>query len=462
MALDPTIFRENDIRGLVDPSLSPAAVYAIGRAYATLLTEAGAKAVAIGGDVRLSTPEIKANLIGAVRDGGIHVVDIGIVTTPVDYFAAFHMEIDGAAMVTASHNPKEYNGFKLGIGKSTISGDEIRRLYDLASTGQWSTGQGGLREHDLIAEYKDRLRKEFSFGKDGRRRPKVVYDPANGAGAIFGAELLEELGAEVIRLYCNVDGNFPNHHPDPTIPKNLVDLQKAVLEHGADVGIGIDGDGDRLGVIDDTGRWIPGDIFTLIMARPILAEHPGSPIIFEVKSSEALIDGITQAGGVPVMWKVGHSLLKQKMKETKAPLAGEVSGHMFFADRWYGFDDAMYATLRLLELLDNSGKKLSELASDIPFYPSTPEIRAQCQNDAEKFRIAKVAADWFRRHHETIDIDGVRIVFADGWGLIRASNTQPDLVLRFEARTQARVEEIRDYVFAKLREFGDVKFGEGH
>src|ERR1035437_3486088 len=459
MALDSTIFRENDIRGLVDPCLSPAAVYAIGRAYATLLTEAGAKAGAIGGDVRLSTPEIKANLIRAVRDGGIHVVDIGIVTTPVAYFAAFFLPVDGAAMVTASHNPKEYNGFKLGIGKTTIRGDEIRRLYDLASTGEWSVGPGGLRSHDLIADYKARLKEEFAFGKSGKRL-KVVYDAANAAGAIFGPELLEELGVDVVRLFCEVDGTFPNHHPDPTVPKNLVDLQKAVLEHGADVGIGIDGDGDRLGVIDDSGRWIPGDILTLLMARPILAEHPGSPIIFEVKSSEALVDGIRQAGGEPIMWKVGHSLLKQKMKETRAPLAGEVSGHMFFADRWFGFDDAMYATLRLIELLEKSGKRLTELASDIPFYPSTPEIRAECVNDADKFRIARAAAEWFKRHHQTIDTDGVRIVFPDGWGLIRASNTQPDLVLRFEARTQARVEEIRDYVFGKLKEFGEVKIGD--
>lgn len=458
MALDSTIFRENDIRGLVDPSLSPAAVYAIGRAYATLLTEAGAKAVAIGGDVRLSTPAIKANLIRAVRDGGIHVVDIGIVTTPVSYFAPFFLPIDGAAMVTASHNPKEYNGFKLGIGKTTIRGDEIRRLYDLASTGEWSIGHGGLRTHDLIADYKARMKSEFAFGRTGRRL-KVVYDAANAAGALFGPELLEELGVDVVRLFCDVDGSFPNHHPDPTIPKNLVDLQKAVVEHGADIGVGIDGDGDRLGVIDDSGRWIPGDILTLLMARSILAERPGSPIIFEVKSSEALVDGIRQAGGEPVMWKVGHSLLKQKMKETRAPLAGEVSGHMFFADRWFGFDDAMYATLRLIELLEKSGKKLTELASDIPFYPSTPEIRAECVNDADKFRIARAAAEWFKRHHETIDTDGVRIVFPDGWGLIRASNTQPDLVLRFEARTQARVEEIRDYVFGKLKEFGEVRIG---
>ncbi|MCB9496245.1 MAG: phosphomannomutase/phosphoglucomutase [Fibrobacteria bacterium] len=459
MALDSTIFRENDIRGLVDPSLSPAAVYAIGRAYATLLTEAGAKAIAVGGDVRLHTPEIKTNLIRAVRDGGIHVVDIGTVTTPVAYYAAFEMPVDGAAMITASHNPKEYNGFKLGIGKTTIRGDEIRRLFDLASTGEWSTGQGGYREHDLISEYRTKLKGLFSFGKNGRK-PKVVYDPANAAGAIFGADLLEELGCEVIRLYCDVDGNFPNHHPDPTVPKYLVDLQKAVVEHGADLGIGIDGDGDRLGVIDDTGRWIPGDLVTLLMARPILAEQPGAPIIFEVKSSKALVDGIKAAGGEPVMWKVGHSLLKSKMKETSAPLAGEVSGHMFFADRWYGFDDAMYATCRVIELLDRTGQKLSQLASDIPFYPSTPEIRAECGTDAEKFRIARTAVDWFRRNHETIDIDGVRIVFPDGWGLIRASNTQPDLVLRFEASTHERVQEIKEYVFSKLREFGEVKISE--
>ena len=460
MSLDSTIFRENDIRGVVESSLGAESVYAIGRAYATLLTEAGAKVVAVGGDVRLSTPEIKSTLIRAIRDGGINVVDIGIVTTPVSYYAAFELDVDGAAMITASHNPKEYNGFKLGIGKSTISGSDIRRVYEIASSGRWSEGTGGYRQHDLISEYKAKLRSCFAFGKSGRK-PKVVYDPANAAGALFGADLLEELGCEVVRLYCEVDGSFPNHHPDPTIPKYLVDLQKAVVEHKADLGIGIDGDGDRLGVIDDTGRWIPGDLVTLLMARPILAEQPGAPIIFEVKSSKALVDGIKAAGGEPIMWKVGHSLLKQKIKETHAPLAGEVSGHMFFADRWYGFDDAMYATCRVIEQIDRTGKKLSELAADIPFYPSTPEIRAECGTDEEKWRIAKAAVDWFRRNHETIDIDGVRIVFPDGWGLIRASNTQPDLVLRFEAATAERVEEIRSYVLGKLKDFGNVRIG-GH
>jgi len=461
MKLESTIFRENDIRGLVETQLGDDAVYAIGRAYATLMVEAGGRACAVGMDVRTSGPRIKATFIRGVRDGGVHVTDIGAVTTPVAYYAAFNLPVDGAAMITASHNPKEYNGFKLGIGHGTISGEEIRRCYEIASSGEWSSGEGGYREYDLVSEYREWFRKHFAFGKNGRKL-KVVVDPANAAGALFGREQLEELGCEVVPLFCDVDGNFPNHHPDPTVESNLVALKAKVLETGADLGIGFDGDADRIGVVDDLGRMVMGDILTLVLAREILKEKPGAPIVFEVKSSLALVEGLTKAGGEPVMWKVGHSLIKKKMKELGAPLAGEVSGHMFFADRYFGYDDAMYAACRLIEILDRSGDKLSHLLADVPFYPSTPEIRAECENDAEKFRIAKAAADYYKKNGECIDIDGVRILYHDGWGLVRASNTQPDLVLRFEAKTPERVAEIRDAVLAKLSEFGRIKVGAGH
>jgi phosphomannomutase/phosphoglucomutase len=456
MKLESSIFRENDIRGLVETELGDDAVYAIGRAYATLLTEAGGHACAVGMDVRTSGPRLKATFIRGVRDGGVHVTDLGAVTTPVAYFAAFQLPVDGSVMITASHNPKEYNGFKLGIGQTTIHGEDIRRAYEIAASGEWSSGEGGYRAYDLNADYCAWFKSHFSFGKNGRK-PRVVFDPANAAGALFCHTLLAELGCELIPLYCEVDGNFPNHHPDPTVEKNLAALKAKVLETGADIGIGFDGDGDRIGVVDDLGRMVMGDILTLLLAREILKEKPGAPIVFEVKSSLALVEGLQKAGAQPVMWKVGHSLIKKKMKELGAPLAGEVSGHMFFADRYYGYDDAMYAACRLLEILDRGGHKLSELLADVPFYPSTPEIRAQCESDAEKFRIAKTAAEYFKKNGECLDIDGVRILYPDGWGLVRASNTQPDLVLRFEARTPERVVEIRNAVLSKLSEFGRIK-----
>ncbi len=455
MKIESTMFRENDIRGLEATELTDDVAYAIGRAYATLLTQADGHACAVGMDIRTSGPRLKSAFIRGVRDGGVHVTDIGMVTTPVAYFAAFNLKVDGSVMITASHNPKEYNGFKLGIGKGTISGEDIRRTYEIAASGEWSRGEGGYRAYDLNADYCAWFRKNFAFGKSGRR-PKVVIDAANGSGSIFSVQLMTELGCEVVPLYCEVDGSFPHHHPDPTVEKNLADLKAKVKETGADLGIGYDGDADRIGVVDDTGRTVMGDILTLVLAREILKQQPGAPIVFEVKSSLALVEGLKKAGGDPVMWKVGHSLIKKKMKEIKAPLAGEVSGHMFFADRYFGYDDAMYATCRLLEILDHEGKKMSQLLEDIPFYPSTPEIRAQCESDAEKFRIARAAAEYFRKNGKCIDIDGVRILYPDGWGLVRASNTQPDLVLRFEARTPERVKEIRDSVIAKIREFGKI------
>jgi phosphomannomutase/phosphoglucomutase len=290
----------------------------------------------------------------------------------------------------------------------------------------------------------------------------MVYDPANATGALYGTRLFKRLGVEVVSMYDTVDGTFPSHHPDPTVAENVVDLGKKVVELGYEVGFGLDGDGDRVGVVDENGELIPGDLLTLIYAKDILKDLPGSKIIYEVKSSMALEEEITKAGGVPILWKVGHSLLKKKMSEEQAPLAGELSGHVFFADRWFGYDDALYAACRFLEILDKTGKKPTELLAGVPRYFNTPEIRCGCDNDDEKFRIANEAIAYFKSKYDVIDIDGVRILFGDGWGLMRASNTQPSLVTRFEARTPERLEEIKNEVLTKLQEFGHIQIGMSH
>ncbi len=456
--MNNSIFREYDIRGLHPQDLNPDTVARIGGAFGTMLRERGLRKISVGGDVRLHTPEIKRNFITAVLATGIDVIDIGIVTTPLCYFSAFHLAIDGFAMITASHNPKEYNGLKLGIGKTTIFGPDIVEVKERAAKGVFARGQGSVQTRDITEDYIGYLESKFKLSKP----IKMVLDPANATGALFAKQVYERIGAQVIAINNDVDGRFPNHHPDPTIWENVKELSEKVKAVGARVGIGLDGDSDRIGVIDEKGALIPGDLLTLIFARDILKSLPGSKIIYEVKSSMALEVEITKAGGVPVMWKVGHSLLKKKMAEDNAPLAGEVSGHVFFADRYFGYDDAIYAGCRILEILDKSGKAPSELLADVPKYFNTPEIRCVCANDEEKFRIAQKAIDFYSQTAKVIAIDGVRILFPDGWALVRASNTQPDLVTRFEGATAARCEEIKNEVLAQLNKFGDIHVGGGH
>jgi phosphomannomutase/phosphoglucomutase len=456
--MNTTIFREYDIRGLVPSELNIDTVALIAKAFGTHLHNLDLKRIAVGGDVRTHTRELMDAFIAGVTSTGIDVIDIGTVTSPLCYFSAFHLKIDGFAMITASHNPKEYNGIKLGVGKTTLFGEDITKIRDLAIKGEFATGMGTARKQDITEDYIDFLASKFKLS----RRIKVVFDPANATGALFGRRVLERVGAEVVSIYDSVDGNFPNHHPDPTVADNVVDLGKKVVELGFEVGIGLDGDSDRLGVVDEKGELIPGDLLTLIYAKDILKDLPGSKIIYEVKSSMALEEEITKAGGVPILWKVGHSLLKKKMSEEKAPLAGELSGHVFFADRYFGYDDAIYAALRFLEILDKTGKKPTQLLDGVPRYFNTPEIRCGCDDDHEKFRIATEAAAYFKSKYDVIDIDGVRILFGDGWGLMRASNTQPSLVTRFEARTPERLEEIKNEVLTKLQEFGHIQIGMSH
>lgn len=456
--MTPSIFREYDIRGLVPKELNVDTIALIAKAFGTHLHGLGLKRIAVGGDVRTHTRELMDAFISAINSTGINVIDIGTVTSPLCYFAAYHLPVDGIAMITASHNPKEYNGIKLGVGKTTMFGAEITHIRDLALAGEFVDGTGETVKQDITEDYIDFLASKFKLS----RKIKMVFDPANATGALFGKRVFERIGAEVVSIYDSVDGNFPNHHPDPTVADNVVDLGKKVVELGFEVGIGLDGDSDRVGIMDEKGELIPGDLLTLIYAKDILLDLPGSKIIYEVKSSMALEEEISKAGGVPILWKVGHSLLKKKMSEEKAPLAGELSGHVFFADRYFGYDDAIYAACRFLEIMDKTGKKPTQLLDGVPRYYNTPEIRCGCDNDDEKFRIAKEAAAYFSSKYKVIDIDGVRILFGDGWGLMRASNTQPSLVTRFEARTPERLEEIKNEVLNKLQEFGHIQIGMSH
>jgi phosphomannomutase/phosphoglucomutase len=451
--MNPYIFREYDIRGIVDQDLTDETVALLGKGYAAYLAEKGVKKISIGGDVRLSSARFIDLLCRTVAACGIDVVDIGHVPTPVSYFSLFHLDVGGSIMVTGSHNPAEFNGFKLGLGKTTIYGEEIKKVYEIIRKGKFPSGKGRVSKYAIIPEYIKHLKGKFSFGK----KLRIVVDGGNGTAGLFVPALFRDLNLDVTELYCDVDGRFPNHHPDPTVEKNLRDIIAKVREVKADFGVAYDGDADRIGIVDDEGTIVWGDYLLLIYALDVLQALPGSQIIFEVKCSQALVEGIEKAGGVPVMWKTGHSLLKNKMKETHAPLAGEMSGHMFFADRYFGYDDAVYATLRLAEILAKQGVRLSDIRKKLPVYYSTPEMRVECRDDREKFEITKKAVDYFSSRYETLTIDGVRVLFGDGWGLIRSSNTQPILVLRFEARTKERLEEIKNTMIGKLKEFGDIK-----
>jgi phosphomannomutase/phosphoglucomutase len=369
-----------------------------------------------------------------------------VVPTPALYFALYTMEVGGGIMITGSHNPAEYNGFKTSVGKSSLYGEGIRAVRDLIERGDFATGQGSVREQRILPEYLGRIAEKI-FPPRGLT---VVVDAGNGVAGPHAPNLLETLGCTVHKIYCEPDGRFPNHHPDPTVAENLRALIGKVRETGADLGIAFDGDADRIGAVDEKGNILWGDRLLALFARDVLRDGPAT-IIFEVKCSKGLIEDIRAHGGNPLMWRTGHSLIKQKMKETGAALAGEMSGHMFFAHRWYGFDDALYSAARLVEIVAKEDAPLSEIMSTIPSYPSTPEIRVPCPEE-RKFEVVREITEHFRKTHPVIDVDGVRVDFGDGWGLVRASNTTPLLILRFEADTQERLAEIRNLVEAKLAE----------
>ncbi|MDZ7263022.1 MAG: phosphomannomutase/phosphoglucomutase [candidate division KSB1 bacterium] len=453
--IKPTIFREYDIRGIADTELVDENIELIGRAYGTFMVRKGHRKIAVGRDVRLSSERIKNALVRGITATGCDVVDIGEVPTPVLYFAIVHLKTDGGVMVTGSHNPIEFNGLKLSEGIASIYGEGIQHFRKLIEQGDFATGAGTVSTMDLVPTYQETIKARIKLP----RRLKIVVDAGNGTAGPVAPPIWEELGCEVIRLYCEPDGRFPNHLPDPTVPKYVVDLQKKVLDTGADLGIGYDGDADRIGAIDEKGRLLFADRLIALFSRDVLRKQPGASIVFDVKCSQALPEYIQQYGGKPLMWKTGHSLLKAKMKEEHAPFAGEMSGHIFFADDYFGYDDAIYASGRLLQIVANSTQKLSELMDEIPYFISTPEIRVECADDV-KFNVVADLANSFKKQYQTIDIDGARVLFGDGWGLVRASNTQPVLVLRFEAKTEPRLQEIKNIFKNKLREYPAIKFSD--
>lgn len=459
MVVNPAIFREYDIRGVADRDLPEDVVYRLGQAFGSYIQEKGVFKCVVGRDVRLSGPRIEGTLIDALIKSGVDVIKIGVVPTPVFYFSFFHLNVNAGVMITASHNPPKENGFKLGLNKTTIYGQEIQRLRCIAEEGKFRIGKGAVEEADVIPGYIAMCQEKIKI----KRRLKVVFDPGNGTAGV----LLERLfsGTPINPIFINLkpDGTFPSHIPDPTIPSCLEQAIGLVKETKADCGIGYDGDADRIGAIDDMGNLLYGDRLLGIFAQDALSRHPGATIVFDVKCSQGLVEYILALGGVPLMWKTGHSLIKAKMKEVNAPVAGEMSGHMFFAEDYYGYDDAIFASLKILQIVAESGEKLSELANAIPYYYATPEIRVNIvSSDAErlKFEIVSYLRNYFQKKFEVIDIDGARVTFADGWGLVRASNTQPILVLRFEAKTPERLKEIKQLFYEQLRQFPEVKLPE--
>jgi len=438
---NPHVFREYDIRGVVDNDLNEDFVFNLGRAIGTYAARHRVKNMTVGRDCRLSSDSYHNVLIKGLNAAGINTIDIGLCATPMLYFSIRHLHVGGGIMITGSHNPPEFNGFKICIGHSTIYGEQIQKLRKIMESGQYAQGISRARQKDISADYENYLFKRIKI----KKKIKVVVDGGNGVGGHFAVPLLRRYGCEIIPINCDPDGNFPNHFPDPTVEENLTELIKLVRSKKADLGIAFDGDADRLGVISDKGEILWGDKLLLLFARDILRKKPGSTIIGEVKCSQVLYDDIRKHSGNALMWKAGHSLIKAKMKEEKAALGGEMSGHFFFADRYLGYDDAIYAALRLLEIISQTGMKISELFADVPKTCSTPEIRVDCPDD-KKADVVKRIKKHFQNTPGIVEIDGIRIPFADGWALVRSSNTQPVIVLRFEATTQKSLKKIRDEV----------------
>jgi phosphomannomutase/phosphoglucomutase len=449
--INETIFREYDIRGITGKELNADFAYQLGLTYAEWAFKKlslPALTIAVGRDCRLTSDEYSEALIKGLTDAGINVIDIGTCPTPLTYFSVFHFETNGAIMVTGSHNPAEYNGFKLGIGKDTLHGNQIQELkHTMLAKNFTQRPKGKVEKKEIINSYVDYVANQIK----PKRKLKVVLDAGNGTAATVAPLLFEKMGAEVITLYCELDGRFPNHHPDPTVPKNLAALVESVKKNKADFGIGYDGDSDRIGAVDENGKIIFGDELMIIFSRAVLKTNPGATVISEVKSSNRLYNDIAKNGGNPLMWKTGHSLIKSKMKETKAALAGEMSGHIFFADRWFGFDDAIYSSARLYEILSdyllNNEGTISSILKDLKPVMNTPEIRIDCE-EVKKFKLIEEASNLLQSKAgadaKITTIDGLRVDYSNGWGLIRASNTQPVIVMRFEAESQDILNKIQN------------------
>ncbi len=436
--LHPGIFREYDIRGIADKELLDADVELLGRGLATYLIRHSGRSICLGNDCRLSSPRLHDALLKGMLAAGAQIFDVGTVPTPVLYYSAVHFQAGGAVMITGSHNPPEYNGFKTVCGSGTLHGSAIQDVRKLIQAGDFESGEGTVQPTDGVTPYVDEITSQFKFS----RRVKVVFDAGNGTAGPVLQRMIEKLNVEATELFFDMDGTFPNHHPDPTVLENLEALKQAVEKRKAELGIAFDGDTDRIGAVDENGSVVYGDMLLLIFGREILSRKPGSTFIGEVKCSQVMYDKLTELGGKPVMFKTGHSLIKAKMKEEHAELAGEMSGHMFFADRYYGYDDALYAACRLIEIVADSGKPLSHQLQGVPEMVSTPELRIDCPDEV-KFQVVEKVGELIRQHHQVVDVDGVRVPFEKGWGLVRASNTQPVLVMRFEAASKDLLKKYR-------------------
>ena len=453
--INPYIFREYDIRGKVAEDFPEHVVIKLGKAFGTFIKRAGGTEIAVSGDIRLTTPELIIQFKSGVLSTGVDVINLGILPTPVNYYSMFHLGVFGAVQITGSHNPPEFNGFKMSLNKKPVFGDDIQTLYALINNNDFDEGEGTEARYKILNEYNYMIKDKITIEKP----MKVVMDCGNAAAAINAPEVFKSLGIELKELFCEPDGTFPNHHPDPTVEENLKDLINEMRTGEYDVGLAFDGDADRVGVVDEKGEILWADQLMSIFLPEIIEN--GETILFDVKCSQALEDMINRHNGKPFMWKTGHSLIKQKMVELDCKFGGEMSGHIFFADDYYGYDDALYVAARLVQLLSRAERTLSELKAEIPVYYSTPEMRMEAENDEMKFMISNKAVEYFSQHYDCITVDGVRIKFGDGWGLVRASNTQPVIVCRFEANTPEMRDEIMNIVLKKLSEFGELRLG-GH
>ena len=456
-SFNPTILREYDIRGIVGDTLTEEDAYALGRTFGAKAHGEGARTIAVGRDGRTHSGMLEAKLIHGLTESGISVMQVGMGPSPMLYFATHYLDVDGGIQVTGSHNPADYNGFKLLLKGRSVFGAEIQEIGQRAAVGHWHDGSGTVEEVDIRAAYVDRLLQDFS-GKPFR----IGWDAGNGAAGPILDMLVDRLPGQHHVIFSEVDGTFPNHHPDPTVEANLVDLKALVANEQLDFGIAFDGDGDRIGAVDGQGRVIWGDQLLMILAEPVLKELPGATIIADVKASQTLFDRVAELGGQPLMWKTGHSLIKSKMKETGAPLAGEMSGHIFFKHRWYGFDDALYAAVRLIEAVSQSGRSLTEIMDAMPRSVATPEMRFQV-DEPRKFAIVEEVRDRLAADGANVDAtDGVRVSTADGWWLLRASNTQDVLVARAEAQDEAGIERLMAQIDEQLVQSGVERAGAAH
>lgn len=452
MNLPKHIFRQYDIRGIVPDELTGGVAEAVGRAYASMAADqlGPGPRVVVGHDNRPSSPELVGALMEGLEAAGAQVVDVGMVPTPALYWAEHALNADGGIQITGSHNPPEWNGIKMTLEGASVYGEAIQGLRLRIEADDVISGTGARASEEVIERYISDVAGRFQL----QRPVKVVVDCGNGTGSLVAVPLLEAAGATVVPIYCDSDGTFPNHHPDPTVDENLVDMIRTVRETGSDLGVGFDGDADRIGAVDETGAIVRGDMLLLLFGVDILErDGPGQKLVFDVKCSQVLPQEFAKAGGEPIMWKTGHSLMKEKMRRVGAPLAGELSGHICFADRYLGFDDALYDACRLLDLLARSDRPFSAMVADYPVFVSTPELRIEVPEE-DKFDIVRDAQEHFRVEHEVIDVDGARVLFSDGWGLLRASNTQPVIVARYEANTAERLAEIREEIEGWLRTKG--------